>query len=127
MRPGAAIVAALLTLSACATRGAADGIHEPWRFEAQVTKGEVRVLPVLPLHEPIPVELGSFVGAQIPHERQRLRTRRTAQLEEVPRAMGERLAGAVNGLLGVSWDGHCLLYTSPSPRDVEESRMPSSA
>ena len=26
----------------------------------------------------------------------------------------------------VKWDG-CLLYTSPSPRDVEESRMPSSA
>ena len=25
------------------------------------------------------------------------------------------------------WDGPCLLYTSPSPRDVEESRMPSSA
>ena len=24
------------------------------------------------------------------------------------------------------WD-NCLLYTSPSPRDVEESRMPSSA
>ena len=24
-------------------------------------------------------------------------------------------------------DGDCLLYTSPSPRDVEESRMPSSA
>ena len=23
--------------------------------------------------------------------------------------------------------GGCLLYTSPSPRDVEESRMPSSA
>ena len=23
--------------------------------------------------------------------------------------------------------GFCLLYTSPSPRDVEESRMPSSA
>ena len=25
------------------------------------------------------------------------------------------------------WLGVCLLYTSPSPRDVEESRMPSSA
>ena len=25
------------------------------------------------------------------------------------------------------WYGICLLYTSPSPRDVEESRMPSSA
>ena len=29
---------------------------------------------------------------------------------------------------GVGWVGvTCLLYTSPSPRDVEESRMPSSA
>ena len=27
--------------------------------------------------------------------------------------------------MGEHWD--CLLYTSPSPRDVEESRMPSSA
>ena len=25
------------------------------------------------------------------------------------------------------WYYNCLLYTSPSPRDVEESRMPSSA
>ena len=25
------------------------------------------------------------------------------------------------------WPETCLLYTSPSPRDVEESRMPSSA
>ena len=28
--------------------------------------------------------------------------------------------------LGIEVNG-CLLYTSPSPRDVEESRMPSSA
>ena len=26
-----------------------------------------------------------------------------------------------------TWTWSCLLYTSPSPRDVEESRMPSSA
>ena len=32
--------------------------------------------------------------------------------------------GAVNVLTG---EYTCLLYTSPSPRDVEESRMPSSA
>ena len=25
------------------------------------------------------------------------------------------------------WDHHCLLYTSPSPRDATLSRMPSSA
>ena len=29
--------------------------------------------------------------------------------------------------VGFSLAGGCLLYTSPSPRDVEESRMPSSA
>ena len=28
---------------------------------------------------------------------------------------------------GLVCDKDCLLYTSPSPRDVEESRMPSSA
>ena len=26
-----------------------------------------------------------------------------------------------------TWIGHCLLYTSPSPRDATLSRMPSSA
>ena len=30
------------------------------------------------------------------------------------------------GIVG-RWTYYCLLYTSPSPRDVEESRMPSSA
>ena len=29
--------------------------------------------------------------------------------------------------LPATWVKDCLLYTSPSPRDVEESRMPSSA
>jgi len=29
--------------------------------------------------------------------------------------------------VGFAWLWDCLLYTSPSPRDVEESRMPSSA
>ena len=26
-----------------------------------------------------------------------------------------------------AWTGGCLLYTSPSPRDAHETRMPSSA
>ena len=30
-------------------------------------------------------------------------------------------------MLPIVYNYNCLLYTSPSPRDVEESRMPSSA
>ena len=39
------------------------------------------------------------------------------------------LAQMVNCPIGFGFSIHlvCLLYTSPSPRDVEESRMPSSA
>ena len=33
----------------------------------------------------------------------------------------------IGGLNAVAGSMTCLLYTSPSPRDVEESRMPSSA
>ena len=31
------------------------------------------------------------------------------------------------GIFSVMWSEHCLLYTSPSPRDATLSRMPSSA
>ena len=33
----------------------------------------------------------------------------------------------VPAITGLNVSTTCLLYTSPSPRDVEESRMPSSA
>ena len=35
--------------------------------------------------------------------------------------------GVNSDSLATIWENTCLLYTSPSPRDVEESRMPSSA
>ena len=50
-----------------------------------------------------------------------------ARLEQVPdlnrpvQISLPRMSFELNGL------NYCLLYTSPSPRDVEESRMPSSA
>ena len=34
---------------------------------------------------------------------------------------------AINGILELAQDSDCLLYTSPSPRDLSTSRMPSSA
>ena len=36
-------------------------------------------------------------------------------------------ADNIIGGMSEEWYSICLLYTSPSPRDVEESRMPSSA
>ena len=46
--------------------------------------------------------------------------------DEDGNAMSETITGA-NGNQFVIGTKTCLLYTSPSPRDVEESRMPSSA
>ena len=40
---------------------------------------------------------------------------------------GNQLARSSSGPASSSGPTSCLLYTSPSPRDVEESRMPSSA
>ena len=40
---------------------------------------------------------------------------------------GDRVAGLMNAFRVEEDMPICLLYTSPSPRDVEESRMPSSA
>ena len=59
--------------------------------------------------------------------------RRAQSLEaEIQKRASEELK-AVRGEYAKSQEtsvktfSHCLLYTSPSPRDVEESRMPSSA
>ena len=37
------------------------------------------------------------------------------------------LAGDLRAVMGALWMNNCLLYTSPSPRDKRQSRMPSSA
>ena len=43
------------------------------------------------------------------------------------RALLQKKPDIVSKLNDREWLLSCLLYTSPSPRDVEESRMPSSA
>ena len=51
--------------------------------------------------------------------------------EEIPARMQARAAAdlerLITGKLGEAGLKHCLLYTSPSPRDKRQSRMPSSA
>ena len=51
--------------------------------------------------------------------------KRTRNLEE--KALGIDATNWLKKQLEDTINGDCLLYTSPSPRDVEESRMPSSA
>ena len=45
----------------------------------------------------------------------------------IGRTIGQAGRDFVQNLYDSVYDEICLLYTSPSPRDVEESRMPSSA
>ena len=47
--------------------------------------------------------------------------------EKLPGPVASQLDGVAGGTGAGMTDKICLLYTSPSPRDVEESRMPSSA
>ena len=46
------------------------------------------------------------------------------KLDEVKEALQEI---GIQGLSVIEVKGFCLLYTSPSPRDMRRSRMPSSA
>ena len=70
-------------------------------------------------------------------EHEKSERNKKASLPQVIEILGTVNRGAIlaigggrrNGIALVIERGHeyCLLYTSPSPRDVEESRMPSSA
>ena len=56
--------------------------------------------------------------------------RTVLSLDHVSRSFGEgeqRVDAIVDVSLGVNPGTFCLLYTSPSPRDLSTSRMPSSA
>ena len=53
-------------------------------------------------------------------------TKRFGGITALNKASLKVTRGEVVGLIGDNGAG-CLLYTSPSPRDTRESRMPSSA
>ena len=53
-------------------------------------------------------------------------TNETVEFERYTNGVSMRDAADV-GVIDYKFNEGCLLYTSPSPRDVEESRMPSSA
>ena len=67
---------------------------------------------------PSPVELCEDIART--SEQKALVTRARKEMHDLIKGEDKRLLAVVGPC-------SCLLYTSPSPRDVEESRMPSSA
>ena len=78
---------------------------------------------LLPFGKAVP--LTPAVMKQVEHRRAKEAERQAALKQE---AIDFKTALSTIGRFTVKKQtGDCLLYTSPSPRDVEESRMPSSA
>ena len=74
-----------------------------WTFEPRATKGEVRVLPLLDLHQDLELNRSSYLGNDVPWVREELRRQRMEQLERVPHELGVALPGSINGQLGQSF------------------------
>ena len=53
------------------------------------------------------------------------KSKKVAKTKEIKGQLGKKKETAREKMIGQSIG--CLLYTSPSPRDAHESRMPSSA
>ena len=86
-------------------------LHEPrWRSDA----GRPLMVSALPGMGRDDIERG---------ERSIWRYRAALPMPIAPVSLGE----GCTPLVEKEWEGACLLYTSPSPRDRQKSRMPSSA
>ena len=67
-------------------------------------------------------------GGTVAHDRLRSFIERIERLEEEKMALMADIKEVYAEAKGVGFDVKtCLLYTSPSPRDRQKSRMPSSA
>lgn len=88
----------------------------PFTWEARAIEGEVRVLEGLAAHEPVVLELGSFVGGELPEPRALVRERRLSEVHQLPQSVGWALPGAVNGALADHWVGDFRSGSWPSGR-----------
>lgn len=89
-----------------------------YAFEARPTWGEVRVVPALALHDPVHVNLDSYLGRALPPHRRQVRAERAADLQRLPTALGLALPGEVNGLLGLDWQGQFRGHDLPPTLQV---------
>ena len=105
-----------------------DGIQRDWWTEADAKKYTARADSLATQYsefEPLPGEnlngklgLGENIGDL---------TGVTMAYEAYKRSLKGKKAPVIDGITGDQRFFICLLYTSPSPRDRQKSRMPSSA
>ncbi|TVQ87304.1 MAG: hypothetical protein EA397_18480 [Deltaproteobacteria bacterium] len=97
-------------LSACAT---AHGLPAgDYRFNGLEADGEIRVMPLVSAHRAPPLRTDDFVTEEVSAPRRAIRQQRTAQVQEVPRAIGEALPGAIHAKLDPSWQGRFTVAKS---------------
>ena len=105
-----------IVAAAWATEGAL-----PWDFSAREATGDVRVLPLLTLGQvDDSLVRETWIGLPAPPAQERVRRRRTSELQRIPHEIGLALPGAVNGELGPSWSGDFHLANWP---EGTEARM----
>ena len=70
--------------------------------------------------------LGDIVFVELPELESKINQDDTFGVVEAVKTVADLFAPVSGNIVEIN-NALCLLYTSPSPRDVEESRMPSSA
>ena len=84
-------------------------------------------------HEHKLVQTKAVIGLPIEHDSARMHVQGGAQyIDDIPEPNGTlhvafALSNVAHGKIKSVYVNACLLYTSPSPRDLSTSRMPSSA
>ena len=87
-----------------------------------------RISAVLGAMGKLPGEERPVVGQRANVLKNQVQTLLSERLQAVKQAaMAERIAGETLDVTAPASGTPCLLYTSPSPRDKRQSRMPSSA
>jgi len=110
----AILLLSMLVVGGCAVHGAV-GATAPYRFEARVTRGEVRVAEVIVLDDTVaPISREDWMG-DVSERRMAVREKRSHEVGEIAAAVGRALPGEINGALGPEWHGHFTDHRLPSP------------
>ena len=128
---GVVISSVLLLMTFAATRGASDGIMSIVNSSDQTR--QFFIISARNPNAPVPASALKIEGDVDPEKRKRFieGLRKKWIAANAPRVFMTvdvlRQLRSIDGVASIIPQYPCLLYTSPSPRDKRQSRMPSSA